>query len=596
MGVGVFSSDFDGRGVTFIVDGPLTDSDDYQSYLAALIEDHDEIVIDQAADGAWNFRHQDDPVPDPDDSYWACGQHDSKTDAFKAAAEKYDIHVMDEDAHSQDVYDSENERFIEIIRSAATELGAAKTSGGRGGRFGGPSADFDSDFVLVAEGEYFNIAWRSWEHDFVVAVSADLREAGDWFEDQESAESFCEVVSNIGLLPEQAADLINKLNESVAGFLRAKLIEDGVECRFKTSGYTTSAYQMDASEIPAYLEKTKADIARLVSVLTASAEDNLAAMTRPQRIEFLKEALRAQAAGVELPFRIEVPVFQCDETSAGHGLSYDPKEGEILSSFLLSEDVDASVAAVAARTPHGAIPFTQATEPFFSGRLRKTFSERYPSTPIMFFGADEFVLAADEPCRLFVFEGDEEDPPSAGVEIDRRWYGRINAPERSDELEAELQFLGAGQTSPCVQWGRYDSINRCYWISMSEPWRQNLLSKDCDLKIGSDMRNFGWSGQHRRVQIDALVEGFPVTPAEMTQGELQACVARGMCARTEAFKSLQTDLFPLVVDAESVAPAVDLADAEAVMVECERELVQRQGTVADAVPSPAKSAVAVLEV
>lgn len=55
-----------------------------------LLEDHPEIHIEQAKDGKWTFRHDDNEVG-PDDQYFAKGSFNTKDEAIIAAFDEYGV-------------------------------------------------------------------------------------------------------------------------------------------------------------------------------------------------------------------------------------------------------------------------------------------------------------------------------------------------------------------------------------------------------------------------------------------------------------------------------------------------------------------------
>lgn len=68
------------------------------SFLEAELVKHPEIHIDQAKDGLWHFRHDDNEEP-PDDEYWTHGTYGSRGAAIRGAFEEYDIEIHADRAH-----------------------------------------------------------------------------------------------------------------------------------------------------------------------------------------------------------------------------------------------------------------------------------------------------------------------------------------------------------------------------------------------------------------------------------------------------------------------------------------------------------------
>jgi len=110
MGVGVYSSDFDNTGGSFLVSGTLCTTEDYEAFRAA----------------------------EPDSN-------------------------LDYNSWSENEVEFETQRLRELIQQAGSELGFGIV---RSREFGGE----DSAFRVLAERGGFSVGVRGWEHDYVVGV------------------------------------------------------------------------------------------------------------------------------------------------------------------------------------------------------------------------------------------------------------------------------------------------------------------------------------------------------------------------------------------------------------------------------------------
>lgn len=62
------------------------------SKLENILQKHPEIHVDQARNGKWNFRH-DDNLQGPDAEYFGRGCFASREDAIRAAFNEYDVEI-----------------------------------------------------------------------------------------------------------------------------------------------------------------------------------------------------------------------------------------------------------------------------------------------------------------------------------------------------------------------------------------------------------------------------------------------------------------------------------------------------------------------
>lgn len=192
MGVGVYDSDFNGTGETFIVSPDFYNTqEDYEAYCNDFSEDEG-----------------DEPLDFQD---WAT-QND------------------------EDFY--ENLKYS--IKSALDGIGSGfhMSEPRSRSRFGA-----DSDFALAFQGRELDIGIRGWETDYVVGVAPTREHVRSQMEAGEQYDGECENEFDCSLesLREQYTSAVDALTNT----LIQTLLRDGYDCRFKTSGYTTSSYQKD---------------------------------------------------------------------------------------------------------------------------------------------------------------------------------------------------------------------------------------------------------------------------------------------------------------------------------------------------------------
>lgn len=254
MGYGAFDSDFGGVGDTFTVSGPIPTAAGYAAY-----------AEECRADG-------DEPL---DEEGW----------------------------REQEVEDFESE-LLGTLRAASADLGLALSR--RGPRGGYPAAGFDDDFTLVAEASPVAVGFRQWQHDYVVGVAPAAGMLDALRDVEGNAAAFLE----LGRLPESYEALYDTVRSAVQDYVRLRLMANGIECRFRTSGYTSAAYEQPADP--------KAETARLRAVAEAGIkrldrqpDDALDELDGAGRVAFLA-GMRAAFGEDEAPFRVVVPVFDAD--------------------------------------------------------------------------------------------------------------------------------------------------------------------------------------------------------------------------------------------------------------------------------------------
>lgn len=188
MGVGTYESDFDGSGETFIVSPDFYNTqEDYEKYCADF----------SGSDG-------DEPLDFED---WA----------------------------QQNVDDFED-RVNYALEAALGRIGGFHAGNPRDReRFGA-----DAEFSLIFRGNDLDVGLRGWETDYVVAVAPTREHVRSLVAHGEEYDG--ETQNEFGCTLDELRDAYQSAVSALAEIAVQALIEDGVDCRYKTSGYTSSAY------------------------------------------------------------------------------------------------------------------------------------------------------------------------------------------------------------------------------------------------------------------------------------------------------------------------------------------------------------------
>ncbi len=218
MGVGVYSNNFDETGGTFLVDGPDCSDEAYQ----ASIEDMDE----------------DDQ---PSLEGWASDQ-------------------------GSDHFELMNDAITEALESVGMEIGANS------------KRDFQHDFLVHTRDKGFVIGTRGWEHDSVVGVWQD-EEYGEYQGHVNG--DVVEMALRDGVMPERMCARRRKIADDLLELIRLHMQSYGLECSFKTSGYTSQRYPV--LDEAAWTQRCEE--------LVASIRADLAWVSRPY-----EQALREEGA------------------------------------------------------------------------------------------------------------------------------------------------------------------------------------------------------------------------------------------------------------------------------------------------------------
>lgn len=330
MGVGVYDSNFHGTGGTFIVRGPLAEQEHYDAYAA------------EQGDHALSFED------------WA-----------------------------KDEYDEFNRDLVEAVEDAGRELGFGVFTRDN---FRADRAAFDSDFVGVLDGGMVEVGWRSWQHDFVVGVGG-ARNWGDWMADPMAYAE--QIIEETGRPPTQVKATYEAYAGMVQEFVRLKVMQAGMECSYKTSGYTSSNYQMP-DDVEEKLEMLKRGVVAVRESFNRPIEDVLKGLSPTDRVALTKDlALLASEQGDRddyLPVKVQIPVVH-----HGSVLLYSPWAEDARAAMIVPDEVRDAVGKAEELT---AVPRNLETAAWFRELQAKRRGQ------VIVVTADEWVEATGEDCVL----------------------------------------------------------------------------------------------------------------------------------------------------------------------------------------------------
>lgn len=352
MGVGVYESNFNGTGETFLVDGPLSTDDDYNFYVRNTIATEKGISVDKVVLEKDVNDVLDADFDDPDD-----------------------YGTLSFEQWAQDDYDDFNRDMIMSVEEAADALGMPISVRDN---FRADRANFDGDFVQIAEDDYVEIGWRSWETDFVIGV-APSRQAKEWVED--GAYHTDDIVNETGLTPDEYAEKVANLVSQTASYLRVALSDAGLDLKYKTSGYTTSSY--DREDKP---EEVLAELKETIQGLRNDTQRSLSEVTSEQRVKLAKALMDTDHRH---DIEVMVPIYN---KAAGQFILCDPsKDDNPRISAPKAEDVEAYLKTLDDVDGFVPVPVNENTGAWF-----KALQDKHDF--ILVTTADEYAQASGEGC------------------------------------------------------------------------------------------------------------------------------------------------------------------------------------------------------
>lgn len=265
MGVGVYSENWRGTGGTFLVPGTLALREDYEAYVEAS-EDPDDVLSYEA---------------------WSQSEADDEVDRLTFALANIPAAVAD--LKQPPVRDVESS----ALQTASDHYGVWR--------------------ALAEVGPYV-IGLRSWQHDYVVGIAPRSQDDGvEAFADDGSLDEMQVIDAYgavIGIVREKAAELRDALLE----YARLILQDEGFECRFRTSGYTTGRYEkLESASAATRLDVLRSEIEACKKWFDVDASDRLRSTAADaHERKLLLSALRMeQDAGGRIDRRGLWPVVPC---------------------------------------------------------------------------------------------------------------------------------------------------------------------------------------------------------------------------------------------------------------------------------------------
>jgi hypothetical protein len=325
MGVGTYRSDYGGAGASINVPGPLTEDDDYASYVADTVKAGDE------------------PVSREDWDRWA--------------------------------YDSANDEMMEAVTGVARQLMFDVV---RIGQFNGPSADWDRDVTLIARDDVFEIGWRSWEHDFVVAIGPGRAFAEGISRDGADAEW---ALGERGRAPSALGTEYAAALSDFEELLRLTLKDTGFETTYPTSGYTSAAWSHPDYDVEARKTELVESLKDSLTKLAMEPDEAMRTADAAERVEMAKAAMALAARPYSNAPQVLVATWQAayvvpgepeDETIRAGASLWDPHEeinGLICSASVRDPVVRAFFESLPLVDGTAAIPCTPETEEWFRSQM-----------------------------------------------------------------------------------------------------------------------------------------------------------------------------------------------------------------------------------
>lgn len=381
MGRGVYSSDFQGTGGTFLVSGTLCTQEDYEAYLNDARQTVEAIV--SALEG----------TGDPDDL------------------------PMDYDNWSQQEVDDQYENLTSTIQAVADAFPGAMTAAT--GSLRENRAGFDRDFIMLLNAGPVQVGLRGWEHDYVVGAGADHSREYDSPQDMVANPTvYAKEQLDNGYVASDYAERATALAEDLLTYVRIELQDNGFECRFATSGWTTSAYSKadnPSSEKAELADRINANLAYFNS---PHPLDDLIA-TREGRVAFTKQVLDILNDDDNYgAVQVRVPLYYPDQENVAY---FDGFEISRYSDAQCMYNAEISPELLATFEPQEGevdqytlyhIPRNEQTEAWFAEQQAHITKAR-PSDNIVIVSADEFFAATGVaiPNRLEDEELDDAQRP-----------------------------------------------------------------------------------------------------------------------------------------------------------------------------------------
>jgi hypothetical protein len=273
---------------------------------------------------------------------------------------------LDED---QDALDAHEEDLHDFIAAAADAVGFSveKLHGGRW-----PRAPFDPEFVAVAHNGVVVVGWRTWVSDQVVAVGPTNRISERLDLDAER------LVYEAGRAEKAYANDYSNLVDMADEYFRLCLQSEGLECRYKTSGYTSAKYKAPEN-LDARIEELREKILAATENFSLSRGDALLKLGADERAEVVRTGREARGYSygggkVRYDTLVVVPFVDkragCIRGFAPQMLEDAPETDGLVFEMVIPDDLRDFMMALPGDEA-SAIPRVPETEAFFRERQAK---------------------------------------------------------------------------------------------------------------------------------------------------------------------------------------------------------------------------------
>lgn len=370
MGRGVYSSTFQDTGGTFLVSGTLCTQEDYEAYVA----DHKASA-------------------DPDDE------------------------PMSYDTWAQQEVDDQYENLASTIQDVANAFPGAVTA--TAGDLRGKRAGFDREFTMLLDAGPIQVGFMGWEHDIVVGAGADHSREYDSPQDKiANPDAYAKDQLEAGYVASDYAERAKALSDDLLTYTRLELQDNGFECRFRTSGWTTSAYSKADNPSAEKAELAGRIIANLAYFNSQHPLDDLIA-TREGRVAFTKQVLDILNDDDNYgAVQVRVPLYYPDQENVAY---FDGFEISRYSDAQCMYNAEISPELLATFEPQEGevdqytlyhIPRNEQTEAWFAEQQAHITKAR-PSDNIVIVSAEEFFAATGVaiPNRLDEEELEDDQRP-----------------------------------------------------------------------------------------------------------------------------------------------------------------------------------------
>lgn len=379
MGRGVYSSDFQGTGGTFLVSGTLCTQEDYEAYLQDARQSSEAIVS--------SLEETGDPNDQP----------------------------MSYDNWSQQEVDDQYENLTSTIQAVADAFPGAITA--TTGSLRENRAGFDREFIMLLNAGPVQVGLRGWEHDYVVGAGADHSREYDSPQDMVANPAvYAKDQLDNGYVASDYAERATALAEDLLTYVRIELQDNGFECRFPTSGWTTSSYSKADHPSAEKVELAKRINENLAYFNSKHPLDDLIA-TSEGRIALTKQVLQIlndddNYGAVQVRVPLYFPEAENVAFFDAFEVTRDPNAmclfnaeipAEVLATFMTEATEWDEYTLI-----H--IPRNEHTEAWFAEQ-QALITKARPSDSIVIVSAEEFQTATDVPVPQSLEEVENVDKP-----------------------------------------------------------------------------------------------------------------------------------------------------------------------------------------